>query len=116
MSSTSPAAGTWYATPASSPRPWPARRPLSWGRDAYPDIWCKAAALGESIARNYALIDRNKRTAFECMLLFLDFNDEPYTDPSPDEAVSFMLSLATGGFEKDGIEKAASHLRRILGR
>jgi death-on-curing protein len=86
------------------------------GRDAYPDIWCKAAALGESIARNYALIDRNKRTAFECMLLFLDFNDEPYTDPSPDEAVSFMLSLATGGFEKDGIEKAASHLRRILGR
>jgi death-on-curing protein len=50
------------------------------------------------------------------MLLFLDFNDEPYTDPSPDEAVSFMLSLATGGFEKAGIEKAASHLRRILGR
>ncbi|MGW4894507.1 type II toxin-antitoxin system death-on-curing family toxin [Kitasatospora sp. NPDC004240] len=85
------------------------------GQDAYPDLWTKAVVLGQSLARNHPLIDRNKRTAFESMLLFLDYNGEPYTDPHPDEAVAFMLRLATGGFDDD-VPLAARELRRILGR
>ncbi|MFG3228715.1 type II toxin-antitoxin system death-on-curing family toxin [Kitasatospora sp. NPDC048194] len=76
------------------------------GGDAYPDLWTKAAALGQSLARNHPLVDRNKRTAFEAMLLFLDYNAEPYTDPHPDDAVAFVLRLATGGYD-DAVTLAA---------
>lgn len=85
------------------------------GADAYPDVWTKAAALGQSLARNHPLVDRNKRTAFEAMLLFLDYNGEPYTDPSPDEAVAYVLRLATGGYD-DALALAAKDLRTLLGR
>ncbi|BFV60973.1 hypothetical protein KCMC57_up60770 [Kitasatospora sp. CMC57] len=84
------------------------------GLDAYPDPWTKAAALGESISRNHPLIDRNKRTTFEAMLLFLDYNGVPYTDPSDEEAVPFMLRLAQGGFANDTAETARA-LRALLG-
>lgn len=85
------------------------------GADAYPDLWTKAAALGQSLARNHPLVDRNKRTAFEAMLLFLDYNGEPYTDPHPDDAVAFVLRLATGGYD-DSVALAAADLRKLLGR
>ncbi|MEU9077614.1 type II toxin-antitoxin system death-on-curing family toxin [Kitasatospora sp. NPDC004745] len=85
------------------------------GGDAYPDLWSKAAALGQSLARNHPLVDRNKRTAFEAMLLFLDYNAEPYTDPHPDDAVAFMLRLATGGYD-DAVSLAAKDLKSLLGR
>ncbi|MFB7616009.1 MULTISPECIES: type II toxin-antitoxin system death-on-curing family toxin [unclassified Kitasatospora] len=85
------------------------------GGDAYPDLWTKAAALGQSLARNHPLVDRNKRTAFEAMLLFLDYNDEPYRDPHPDDAVAFMLRLATGGYD-ESVALAAKDLRSLLGR
>jgi death on curing protein len=81
--------------------------------ELYPDLWTKAAALGESLARNHSLIDRNKRTAFEAMLLFLDYNSQPYADPSPDDAVTYMLRLAQGGYHDD-IEQAAKDLRDML--
>ncbi|MEE1787773.1 type II toxin-antitoxin system death-on-curing family toxin [Streptomyces sp. SP17BM10] len=85
------------------------------GADAYPDLWTKAAALGHSLARNHPLVDRNKRTAFEAMLLFLDYNGEPYTDPHPDDAVAFVLRLATGGYD-DSVALAAEDLKELLGR
>ncbi|RKT18232.1 death-on-curing protein [Streptomyces sp. 1114.5] len=85
------------------------------GGDAYPDLWSKSAALGQSLARNHPLIDRNKRTAFEAMLLFLDYNGEPYAAPHPDDAVAFMLRLATGGYD-DAVALAAKDLRSLLGR
>jgi death-on-curing protein len=85
------------------------------GQDAYPDLWTKAAALGESLARNHPLIDRNKRTAFEAMLLFLDYNEEMYADPAPDDAVAYMLRLAQGGYE-DNLQQAAKDFREMLGR
>ncbi len=80
-----------------------------------PEDTAKAAALGQSLARNHPLVDRNKRTAFEAMLLFLDYNAEPYTDPPPDEAVAFVLRLATGGYDDD-LVRAAADLRALLGR
>ncbi|MFE6056125.1 type II toxin-antitoxin system death-on-curing family toxin [Kitasatospora sp. NPDC056446] len=85
------------------------------GDDAYPDLWTKAAALGQSLSRNHPLVDRNKRTAFEAMLLFLDYNGEPYADPHPDDAVAFMLRLATGRYD-DAVVLAAKDLKSLLGR
>ncbi|MGB3230119.1 MAG: Fic family protein, partial [Mycobacterium sp.] len=41
------------------------------GVDAYPQVWDKAAALLQSLARNHALVDRNKRTAWAAAWTFL---------------------------------------------
>ncbi|MGH0950778.1 type II toxin-antitoxin system death-on-curing family toxin [Bacillus mycoides] len=51
-------------------------RPKSsaFGDDAYPTIFEKAAALFESIGKNHAFLNANKRTAFIAMNLFLGYN------------------------------------------
>ncbi|MDJ1130803.1 type II toxin-antitoxin system death-on-curing family toxin [Streptomyces iconiensis] len=44
------------------------------GTELYPTLHEKAGALLHSIARNHALIDGNKRTAWLAMRVFLRFN------------------------------------------
>lgn len=44
------------------------------GEEAYPTIFSKAVALFESIAKNHAFQNANKRTAFISMVIFLDWN------------------------------------------
>ncbi|MFE1782111.1 type II toxin-antitoxin system death-on-curing family toxin [Streptomyces sp. NPDC059506] len=44
------------------------------GVELYPTLHEKAAALLHSVARNHALIDGNKRTAWLAMRVFLRFN------------------------------------------
>lgn len=44
------------------------------GEDAYPDIYSKAAALFESIAKNHAFENANKRTSLAAMIIFLRLN------------------------------------------
>ena len=44
------------------------------GRDLYPDLFSKAAALLESLVGNYAFVDGNKRTAITAAGLFLRVN------------------------------------------
>ena len=83
------------------------------GHDVYPDVWTKAVALGEGIARNHALLDGNKRTAFLAIITFLDVNGVPLGDCRPEYEDDFMVTLATGGFED--VSKAAEVLRQILG-
>ncbi len=52
-------------------------RPLqtAFGEEIYPDLFSKAAALLESIARNHGFRDGNKRTAMAAAVLFLQLND-----------------------------------------
>jgi len=51
-------------------------RPMSstFGEDAYPTIWDKAAALFESLGQNHPFHNANKRTAFTALLIFLRYN------------------------------------------
>ena len=44
------------------------------GAELYPTLHEKAAALLHSVARNHALVDGNKRTAWLAMRVFLRFN------------------------------------------
>ncbi|MBB0242847.1 toxin [Streptomyces alkaliphilus] len=44
------------------------------GAELYPGLYDKAAALLHSVARNHALIDGNKRTAWLAMRVFLRLN------------------------------------------
>lgn len=46
----------------------------AFGVDAYPDIYSKAAALFESIAKNHAFHNANKRTSLASLIIFLKIN------------------------------------------
>ena len=49
------------------------------GQDAYPSIYEKAAALFESIAKNHAFHNANKRTALASLIVFLKINHYSWT-------------------------------------
>lgn len=49
------------------------------GNDAYPAIYEKAAALFESIAKNHAFHNANKRTALASLIVFLKLNHYEWT-------------------------------------
>ena len=49
------------------------------GSDAYPSIHEKAAALFESIAKNHAFHNANKRTALASLIVFLKINHFGWT-------------------------------------
>lgn len=68
----------------------------AFGVDAYPDLFTKAAALLQSLARNHALVDGNKRTAWAAAWTFLYINGvELNTDFDVDDAEIFMNAVAT---------------------
>ncbi|MEV5935928.1 Fic family protein [Streptomyces sp. NPDC052079] len=88
-------------------------RPQSsvFGQDAYPDVWQKAAALMESLARNYALVDGNKRLAWYGTWVFLHMNEHPLdADFDVDEAERFVLDVCQGALD---VPKIASLLPRF---
>ncbi|MGW5350907.1 type II toxin-antitoxin system death-on-curing family toxin [Streptomyces sp. NPDC004031] len=58
------------------------------GVEVYPALHEKAAALLHSVARNHALIDGNKRTAWLAMRLFLRFNGVAAGTPPPPVSVA----------------------------
>ena len=67
------------------------------GVDAYPDLFTKAAALMQSLARNHALIDGNKRTAWAAAWTFLTINGVlPAPDYDVDAAELFVNDVAKG--------------------
>ncbi|MER7998562.1 MULTISPECIES: type II toxin-antitoxin system death-on-curing family toxin [unclassified Streptomyces] len=88
-------------------------RPQSsvFGQDAYPDVWRKAAALMESLARNHALVDGNKRLAWYATWVFLHLNGHPL-DPGfdVDEAERFVLATCQGELD---VPKIAESLPRF---
>jgi death-on-curing protein len=66
------------------------------GEDAYADLHTKAAALLESLARNHALIDGNKRLAWTAMRLFLALNGADVRVPTPKVGDEFVRAVAQG--------------------
>jgi len=67
----------------------------AFGKDAYPDLDAKAAALLHSIARNHALIDGNKRLALAAAIAFYGLNGRRLTLTN-DEAYDLVMSVAEG--------------------
>ena len=67
----------------------------AFGKDAYPDLQAKAAALLHSIARNHALIDGNKRLALAAVIAFCGLNGRRLTLTN-DAAYDLVISVASG--------------------
>ena len=80
----------------------------AFGEDAYPDLFTKAAALLESLARNHALIDGNKRLAWVATRLFLVLNGADVAVPSAARGDEFVRDVAQG---RPTVEQIAGILR-----
>jgi death-on-curing protein len=65
------------------------------GRDAYPTLDDKVAALLHSLARNHALVDGNKRLALATLIAFYGVNGRRLTLTN-DEAYNLVVSVADG--------------------
>ena len=78
------------------------------GGDAYPDLHLKAAALMQSVARNHALVDGNKRLAWTACLTFLAVNGYWISAPE-DDRFNFVIKVATGA--EPGLDEIAGQLR-----
>lgn len=72
-------------------------RPAStvFGEDAYPDLITKVAALLESVVRNHALVDGNKRAGWALAVVTLRLNNCEL-DYDEDQAFSMVVSVADG--------------------
>jgi death on curing protein len=104
----------------------PVARPRAtvFGLDAYPDDLAKAAALLQSLARNHARVDGNKRTAWAAAWTFLHINGverDELDEFDVDDAEEFMKAVATdatmtlGHIASKLASCAASSLRFVCG-
>jgi death on curing protein len=73
-------------------------RTTVFGRDAYPTLDEKAAALLHSLARNHALIDGNKRIALAGLIAFYGVNGRRLTLTNG-EAYDLVITVATGALD-----------------
>jgi death-on-curing protein len=69
-----------------------------YGEDAYPDLHDKAAAMMQSLARNHALVDGNKRLAWLAVVVFYGLN-EVRLDAPHDEAYELVIETSTGAVD-----------------
>ena len=83
------------------------------GNELYPDIFSKAAALMESVARNHPFLDGNKRTAISSTGIFLGLNGFRL-EASQKELVRFALDIAIGKLSnEESREWLKKHYRSI---
>lgn len=80
----------------------------AFGKDAYPDLDAKAAALLHSLARNHALVDGNKRLALAAVIVFYGINGRRLTLTN-DEAYDLIIDVAAGHL--DSVDGIATRLR-----
>lgn len=82
------------------------------GRDLYPTIFAKAAALLESICLNHPFTDGNKRTAWAATKLFLFINGF-HLQAETDDGVDFMIRVDNN---KPGILTVTRWLKEHSGK
>lgn len=73
-----------------------------YGQDAYPSLTMKGAALLHSIVTTHPMIDGNKRTGWTLLITFLQLNELEII-ATPDDALDFIVSVATGETSLDDI-------------
>ena len=83
----------------------------AFGRDAYPDIWTKAAALLQSIVGNHPLIDGNKRLGWLATAVFLELNGVGITTAPNDDVYGLVMRVAS---ESPEVEDIALWLRSLV--
>lgn len=85
-------------------------RTTVFGEDAYPDLFTKAAALLDSIVKNHALIDGNKRLGWLATAVFLEINGIAVTQAVNDDVYDFVINIAANN---PALTEIADGLRRL---
>lgn len=75
------------------------------GVEAYPDLWTKAASLLESVSRNHAVLDGNKRLALLLTDVFLGLNGRDLQ--RSDEHADYVVAVCQGQMD---LPTSAAHL------
>ncbi|PRY17954.1 type II toxin-antitoxin system death-on-curing family toxin [Kineococcus rhizosphaerae] len=84
------------------------------GRDAYPDLPRKAAALLHSIVRTRPLVDGNERTALLAALAMLHLNGTGVAATSARAGLALTRDVAEGTL--DDVPEIAARLTRLVER
>ncbi|WP_155373976.1 type II toxin-antitoxin system death-on-curing family toxin [Catellatospora vulcania] len=91
-------------------------RSTAFGADAYPDLWTKAAALLQSLTRNHAFVDGNKRIGWITATAFLTVNGavsrRRLAVLDQNTAYDLVIAVCTG--ELRDIEEIAQALRALF--
>lgn len=82
----------------------------AFGKDAYPDVWQKVAALFHSIVNNHPMVDGNKRLGWLATAVFLELNDASVSDAPNDDVYDLVIAVAAGEVE---VADIASVLQRM---
>lgn len=83
------------------------------GNDAYPTVYEKAAALFESIAKNHAFHNANKRTALASLIVFLKINHYRWT-MGIEEEQNFTVDVVNHKYTFDEIVSVIeTHTERL---
>ena len=69
------------------------------GKELYPDLASKAAALGHSLIQNHPFVDGNKRVGHAAMEVFLLLNGYEI-DASVDEQETVIIDVASGNVSR----------------
>jgi death-on-curing protein len=85
----------------------------AFGRDAYPDIWTKAAALLQSIVGNHALVDGNKGLGWLATAVFLEINGVPVTHAANESVYDLVIGVASS---TQDVPQIATDLRGLVER
>ena len=85
----------------------------AFGREAYPDLWSKAAALLQSVVKNHALVDGNKRLGWLATAVFLELNGVTVMRVSNRAVYHCVMAAAAG---HDDVDVLAGRLRRLVER
>lgn len=85
----------------------------AFGEEAYPDVFAKATALFESLAKNHCFQNANKRTAFVSLCLFLIYNGYDFVMEKK-EAEDFVVDVVMHRYTFDELVRiiAQSSVRR----
>jgi death on curing protein len=74
------------------------------GKDLYPTAYDKAAALVESLVKNHAFIDGNKRIGY-VMLRFFLMESGYDLSASQNEKYNFIIEISKGTLDFEGIRE-----------
>ena len=72
------------------------------GKEVYPSLLSKAAAMCRSVISNHPFIDGNKRTGIHVMLIFLEINGIQ-SEYAQKELIDLGLGVAAGNFDINDI-------------
>ena len=92
----------WGLLDAAMNRP----KAVAFGQEAYSGLHEKAAALLDSLVRNHALADGNKRLGWVATRLFFVLNGHDLRAPGVDEGERLILSVIAGELDIPTIAKA----------